>query len=189
MFHLLINTSRVYIWVITHLLTIYKLPGTSKHPFTQARGSTWKWARAMLSAKKWMVIASQQSSAPQAQIFKRCAMKQTLQTTRSWGCRMAVKLFPFTIWALHFFGKESKIWSSSICGSKCKFLLLCHLAFWIISFLCFWFTFWPLFVFNAWLQVRKYTGDHWKLADGDKKQVAFTVKSKNDAHVSYLDVV
>lgn len=38
------------------------------------------------------------------------------------------------------------------------------------------------------MQVRKYTGDHWKLADGDKKQVAFTVKSKNDAHVSYLDV-
>ena len=38
------------------------------------------------------------------------------------------------------------------------------------------------------LQIRKYTGDHWKLADGDKKQVAFTVKSKNDAHVSYLDV-
>ena len=43
-----------------------------------------------------------------------------------------------------FFGKESKI-SSSICGSKCKFLMLCHLAFWIISlFLVY---FWPLFVF------------------------------------------
>ncbi|CAK9011687.1 unnamed protein product [Durusdinium trenchii] len=33
---------------------------------------------------------------------------------------------------------------------------------------------------------QKYTGDHWKLAPGAQKQVAFKVKAKNDAHLSFF---